>query len=490
MKPAWVHRAVYAAGSALVAGLLIAPIPNLISARQAANEADLAAATNIVQNLAEGADTDQVEIDGDLLTVRRVAERLAVPVRERNIESTEGSVVADYPEPACLVVSIDGIATVSVGTTDALIPASVQKLLTAVAALEVIGPETTFTTRVEATAAPSADGVVAGDLVVVGGGDPVMAEREYADSYSRQPQVLTDIGVLADAVAEAGVTRIEGDLRVVDDRYDTIRYVESWPERYFDQHNSGPIGALTVNDGFVAWDPQRVEADNPAVYFGEVFRRLLAERGVVIQGAVRYGSDSAAVAEIASVQSPPLAEIVQGMLRESDNNTAEALLKEIGFVSEGTGSTAAGASVVERVVSARVADASQLVVVDGSGLDRGNRVTCAILVTLLDQEGRHSVIGDGLAVAGQSGTLGHRFTDTQVAGRLHAKTGLLNNVNGLAGFVETLDGNTVTFAQLLNGIPLNSRLGIELQEDLAAQLIEIAAGPGLEELVSRARLDP
>ncbi|MCP4962107.1 MAG: D-alanyl-D-alanine carboxypeptidase/D-alanyl-D-alanine-endopeptidase [Actinomycetia bacterium] len=487
MHKPWIHGVAYTFGIAVVVALLVAPVPQLIEARDRANKADLAASTNIVQNLAAGTSAETVDIDGRLLTVRRVAGRLAVPVRERHVQATSGSIVADYPEPACLVVNVDQTTTIAVGTDEALIPASVQKVLTAIAALDVIGAETRFSTDVVADTVPDDDGVLDGDLRVIGGGDPMLAERRYADAYRRQPQLLTDIAQLVDAIVDSGVRRVRGDLLVDDSRYDTVRYVESWPERYVEQHNSGPIGALTVNDGFIQWEPTRVEADDPAIYFGQVLTGLLAEAGVFVEGRLLRGVAAPGV-PIATVESAPVGEIVQQMLRESDNNTAESLLKEIGYRTSERGETSAGAEVVKTVVSERGIDVSDLVIVDGSGLDRGNRVACATLAALLDQEGPDSILGQGLAVAAESGTLGHRFVDTDVAGRLHAKTGLLNNVNALTGFAETLDGNTVTFAQLLNGIPLNSRLGIELQEDLAAQLVEVTVGASLDELMTGAGL--
>ena len=109
-------------------------------------------------------------------------------------------------------------------------------------------------------------------------------------------------------------------------------------------------------------------------------------------------------------------------------------------------------------------------VFDGSGLDRGNLATCSLLTALLDLFGAGSELGAGLPIANQTGTLAHRFEDDPAAGRLMAKTGLLNNVNGLAGFVVN-DGGLVTFAQLLNGVPIEGRLGIDIQEELVAVLL-------------------
>ena len=114
-------------------------------------------------------------------------------------------------------------------------------------------------------------------------------------------------------------------------------------------------------------------------------------------------------------------------------------------------------------------------VMDGSGLDRGNQVTCSFLAALIDRLGTGSAVLAGLPGAAQTGTLSHRFGEHPVAGRLHAKTGLLTGVNSLAGFVET-DNGTVVFVQILNNVPAKGRLGLELQESLAGQLLRYPVG--------------
>lgn len=473
-----------AAGLLAVIALVAIPVPALMDAREVAEAADLAAAQDTVRPLAAPAAAIP-DVDVEVITVRRVAGDLVAPVRSARVDAAGSELAArlSVADPGCVAIRLDGRVIASTGTTAAVIPASVQKILTAAAALDVLGPDGQLVTRL--AGAEPVDGVVAGDLHVIGGGDPMLAEQRYADAYRRQPQLLTPLASIVAALRAAGVQRVDGAVVVHDDRYDQIRYVESWPQRYFDQHNAGPTGALTVNDGFLTWDPARSEADDPALYAGTAIRSALRTDGIAVTGGVRRAQpvdEIDTLPVLGEVPSPTVGEIVQQMLRESDNNTAESLLKELGHRRDGVGSTAGGAAAVVEAVAARGIDVSDLTVVDGSGLDRGNLVSCDALAELLEQFGPDSVLGRGLAVAAESGTLAHRFADTDVAGRLRAKTGLLNNVNGLAGFVETLDGNVLTFVQLQNGVPLNSREGLELQEALAATLVDVVAGESADEL--------
>ena len=116
------------------------------------------------------------------------------------------------------------------------------------------------------------------------------------------------------------------------------------------------------------------------------------------------------------------------MLRESDNGTSELLVKEIGLQVAGEGSTAAGTRVVLETLRLLGLPTVGVKVVDGSGLDPGNSVTCRLLVTLLDAQGSGGTIDRALPVAGQTGTMSKRFLATPVAGRLRAKTGSIKGI--------------------------------------------------------------
>ncbi|MEZ5180593.1 MAG: D-alanyl-D-alanine carboxypeptidase [Acidimicrobiales bacterium] len=154
---------------------------------------------------------------------------------------------------------------------------------------------------------------------------------------------------------------------------------------------------------------------------------------------------------LAGVDSPPVSDLVDEMLLRSDNHIAEQLLKELGVVAEGRGETAAGARAVAAWTASVGAATPGSVVVDGSGLDPTNATSCQGLVAALDALGPDGVVGRGLPVAGRTGTLAGRFAATAAAGRLRAKTGTLDDVRALAGFVELPEGGTATFAFVANG---------------------------------------
>ncbi|MGV3760443.1 MAG: D-alanyl-D-alanine carboxypeptidase/D-alanyl-D-alanine endopeptidase, partial [Actinomycetota bacterium] len=252
-------------------------------------------------------------------------------------------------------------------------------------------------------------------------------------------------------VVAAGVRRIEGSVVGDEARYDAQRYVAGWPERYLAQRVGGPLSALSVNDSFARYPGDGGEdlepADDPAAHAAAVLTALLVERGVEVVGPPRSGPAPDAP-ELAAITSAPLPEILDQLLRESDNMVAELLVKELGRT-VGDPTTAGGALVVARALAELGLDTAGLVVADGSGLSTDDRATCTLLIDVL----RHPEVGEtlqaGLAVAGETGTLAEAFEGTSLEGVLAAKTGSLNAVAGLAGTVSDDDG-PLTFAFVAN----------------------------------------
>lgn len=385
-----------------------------------------------------------------VLSARRLPTVVAAPVAERRLRADLAAWAASAPGPSCAtVVDPEGEVVLAHGPAGPLVPASTTKLLTAAAALHVLGPDHVFRTVVRA--APPVDGVVAGDLHLVGGGDPVLATDAYADRFPRQPQLRTDVAALADAVVAAGVRRIEGSVVGDESRYDAQRYVAGWPDRYRAQNVVGPLSALSVNDGFARYPGDggaRLEpAEDPATHAAAVLTLLLVERGVQVVGPPRAGPAPGAP-ELAALESAPLPEVLRQLLAESDNMVAELLVKELGRTA-GDPSTAGGVAVVGAALAELGLDTSELVVADGSGLSTDNRLSCAVLADVL----AHPAVGEALrarlAVAGRSGTLAEAFEGTSLEGVLAAKTGSLNAVAALAGTVTDDDG-PLTFAFVVN----------------------------------------
>ncbi|WP_419841409.1 D-alanyl-D-alanine carboxypeptidase/D-alanyl-D-alanine-endopeptidase [Candidatus Poriferisodalis sp.] len=408
-----------------------------------------------------------------LLRAERAPDVLWRAAQQHHIGEEMTAFSADWPTPNCLAIWIGG-TEVFAGGAEPVIPASVQKLITAAAALTVMDPQERLVTQVLSDA-EIVDGTLDGTVWVVGGGDPLIMTQSYADSHRRQPQLRTPMEKLADDLVGLGIETFTGRLIADESRHDTVRFPETWPQRYVTQLNSGPLSALNLNDGITGYTTTLSAAQHPARWFVSTLADLLRVRGVSVDVEIAVSAAPSGLTEIARLTSPPLAEIVQQMLRESDNTTAETLLREIGLRSAGQGSTPGGAAAAERIVSDLLPDQMRPAVVDGSGLDRQNMVTCSFLAALLNHFGIESNYATGLPTAARTGTLSHRFGEHPAAGRLHAKTGLLNGVNALAGHVVT-DSGTVTFAQVLNGVPTHGRLGLELQESLAAQLLRYPVG--------------
>lgn len=347
----------------------------------------------------------------------------------------------------CAVVSSGGASLYEANPDAAVVPASLAKLLTATAALDILGVDDRFTTRVHGDLA--ADGVVLGDLWIVGGGDPVLGTDAWAARQGAGGRLHTSLDTLADRVVGSGVRRIAGRVTGDDSRYDRQRTVASWPARLVTDGEVGPLSALVANDGFRVWGHPGIPFADPAAGTAQLFGDLLRQRGVAVGGDATSGTAPTGV-ELATVSSPPVGDLVSEMLRDSDNGTAELLVKETGLRRYGEGSTEAGVRAIAGVLATRRLPTGNAVIADGSGLSATARVTCRLLATLLD--GAEPMLAERLAVAGEAGTLRNRFGGTAVAGRVRAKTGSLDGMSGLAGFADPLEGRRLVFSYIVTGL--------------------------------------
>ena len=176
---------------------------------------------------------------------------------------------------------------------------------------------------------------------------------------------------------------------------------------------------------------------------------------------------------MASIKSAPLADLVTDMLTNSDNNTAEMLLKSIGLSVKGVASTAAGAGVVVEQLSAWGYNTENLIIADGSGLDRSNRLTCVLMVDLLNSTSGRTLL-QKLPLGGSSGTLIDVFTEPPALGVVRAKTGSLTGVKALSGFASEKAGAPI-FALFYNGSGVNEESYFRPRwTDLVTRLLSFA----------------
>jgi PBP4 family serine-type D-alanyl-D-alanine carboxypeptidase len=208
----------------------------------------------------------------------------------------------------------------------------------------------------------------------------------------------------------------------------------------------------------------------PAIAAGKQFRLALRSVGIAVRGAAEAGVADPAAQQLATTASAPLSRIVGFMNRESDNFTAEILLKHLGAVDEGAGTSAAGAKTVRRVLAEAAIPLAGVRVVDGSGLSPRNRLTAAALAGMLVAAWQNPVIRpsfvQSLAVAGVNGTLEDRMERPPARGAVIAKTGTTRESSALSGYVR----GRFAFALLQNGGPVSHFWARRAQDRFAAVL--------------------
>ncbi|MEO5841515.1 MAG: D-alanyl-D-alanine carboxypeptidase/D-alanyl-D-alanine-endopeptidase [Acidimicrobiales bacterium] len=428
-----------------------------------------------------------------LLSVRRAPVFLQSPLADSALVSgLDKRVTTTSPADTCVVVREGSRVIYTKNERKSVTPASNHKLLTAVAALDVLGTDTRLRTSVVSDAARNG-GVVSGSLWLVGGGDPLLSTTAYidrfAERYGHRPQ-FTDIGELAKRIAAAGVTEVRGDVIGDDRRYDKVRTVPSWPTRFVAQGQVGPISALAVNDGFTSFprDPevttQNVLAPDPAQHAASMLIQELKALNVRVTGVARAGAAPAAATEVTNIDSPTMRQIVAELLTLSDNNTAEALTKEMGLKARNEPTTAAGVATIREALQRRQLPLDGVSFADGSGLDPNDKLTCQLIIDILTMVGPTSDIGANLPIAGTTGTLHDRYTAAPLVGKLRAKTGRLLNVSSMSGYVTTTAERTLTFSYITNvasDVTLGER-GINAQNELASLLVSYPQAPSLDQL--------
>lgn len=436
---------------------------------------------------AQPADTGSA-VATPVLSPRRVPTLLVEPSADAALADRLADIAERSPEASCLVVTREGRTVFAHNPDRWMTPASTQKILTSAAALEVLGPDHAFVTQARGTAPIGPDGVLDGDLWLVGAGDPVLDTADYLTRFpTSRPR--TDLEALADDLVGAGLVAVRGGVLGDESRYDSERTVASWSDGNVAANRAGPLSALMVNDGFTSWptdSPDNAGASpssDPAAHAADVLDDLLEARGVSVDGSAGSGVAPAGTGELAAVVSPPLADLLVHLNTFSDNTTAEQLVKELAASAGGTGSTVGGAAVISDTLAA--IDATTVSVADGSGLSRDNVTTCTALTRALDHHGPDSPLADSLAVAGETGTLADRFLDAEIRGRIAAKTGSLDEVDALAGTATAADDTSLTFAYVINGALLDPSIIPELQLEVASALVAWPEGPGISDVAPR-----
>jgi D-alanyl-D-alanine carboxypeptidase/D-alanyl-D-alanine-endopeptidase (penicillin-binding protein 4) len=338
----------------------------------------------------------------------------------------------------------DGVLfTSSAGTPR--IPASNQKLFTTAAFLDQLGPEDTLKTRVYARGRLSSGETLAGDLVIVGDGDPAFGTARFARAND---QPVTRVAALARAISEAGVTAIKGRILADDTIFDRAREASD---------DVSPLSGLSFNNGY---DGGRY-ARAPELVAARALKQSLRKLGVTVSGRVGHADVSPqtlATKPLAAIDSPDVATLIEETNVPSNNFFAEMLLKRLAAVGGKRGTRNRGARKVEAFAGSH---GIHITAVDGSGVSRRNHASPEevgrLLVEMagLDDTEEAAAFTDSLPIAGREGTVADRMRGTAAEGNCATKTGTLSDASALSGYCAA-GPHTIAFSILMNSVDVDA----------------------------------
>jgi serine-type D-Ala-D-Ala carboxypeptidase/endopeptidase (penicillin-binding protein 4) len=413
-----------------------------------------------------------------------------------------------------------------------MIPASVLKLVTSAAALEILGPDYRFRTRIGYSGRIE-NGILKGNLIVIGGGDPALGSEYFRNHYFF-PHFLE---VWAQRIKGAGISRIEGNLILDGSLYDTEKIPPTWIWEDMGNYYGAGASALTIYDNLfrisfsspreagkpaeiismyplvegLEWKNEVLSSDinrDLAYVFGspENNRRVirgtipknrksfsikasnpfpesllardllkaLSVNGVFLTGQMVFDTVPAQqFMQVFSFESPPLQEIVKVLNVESVNLFAEHLVKQVAAEKTGIGSRETGLKIISDFWESKGLNTSQLIMEDGSGLSHFNAVSPAFLSAVLhymyNASPAFSAFYESLPTAGK-GTLVLFNGQHFPESTLRLKSGSMTRVRCYSGYLKLKSGNTAAFSIMINHFSGSHSMLISEIEDLLSSL--------------------
>jgi D-alanyl-D-alanine carboxypeptidase/D-alanyl-D-alanine-endopeptidase (penicillin-binding protein 4) len=361
-------------------------------------------------------------------------------------------------------------------------PASNQKILTSAVALAQLGPDYRYRTVI-AKRGPLKDSVLTGDLIVIGRGDPTMSDRVHGSAAAA-------MAAIADSIKARGITRVTGVLKQGGNAFPDSIYGYGWEWDDISGESGAPIDELLYNEGMVQRAAKisgrdtviSVATRTPGYVYLSALYGALSQRGVRIEGLVDLTADSLTVPydTVYVIESPPLREILKFFMKPSQNQIGEVLLKTIGLEKTGIGSADAGAEVISTQLRDWGVDSTEVVVYDGSGLSRHDLVTPRTFVKVLSamrKDTAFTVYYDAFPIAGVDGTIRSRMKGTPAENNLRGKTGTIEFVRSLSGYVDTADGQKLVFSFLSNHFTTPVSEITRVQDAVGALLASFRSAP-------------
>lgn len=238
-------------------------------------------------------------------------------------------------------------------------------------------------------------------------------------------------------------------------------------------------GSVIVTGTIVTGDSATLEITHtdPNLAYLAALTEALRERGISVDSSPRPGADTLHAGDtLLVVSSRPLREILPALMKPSQNQIAEVLLRTLGLERGGVGTADSGRRVVERQLEAWGAPAGGYVIRDGSGLSRYDYLSPETITRVLDAMRRSpnaTLYYDALPIAGVDGTIRTRMRGTPAENNVHAKTGSVANARSLSGYVRTAGGRTLIFSMLANNWTVPANSVTRAMDVIAAQLASL-----------------
>ena len=224
---------------------------------------------------------------------------------------------------------------------------------------------------------------------------------------------------------------------------------------------------------------------DPTAYFQGAMANMLTKHGVKVRGKWREDVTPEKTKLLVRHRSSALANVLASTNKHSNNFMAEQVLKTLGMEIEGEGSTEAGIRVVDRYLQGLGIAPEEYTLVNGSGLARGIRIRPSHLTAVLVDMEHDDQVGaefrSSLAIGGRDGTLWARFREDDQVGRLRGKTGTINGVHCLTGYIDSEGGDRFAFAFLVNDLPYSIARARQAHDRFADVLFDLGAEPDLDE---------
>jgi D-alanyl-D-alanine carboxypeptidase/D-alanyl-D-alanine-endopeptidase (penicillin-binding protein 4) len=421
---------------------------------------------------------------------------------------------------------------------EALSPASVMKVMTAATALRTLGPGHRFSTYISTEAEQIEGGVLDGDVFVRGHGDPTLVTEKvwrmvadlkalgvhkidgdvlFDDTYFDKdrliqgwrkkldmvngPAYFAPLGALSvnfntvallvgpgDTKGAPGNVMLETPVDLVLVANEVTTGGPGSRKRFsVEREVDSRTGKMTLTvSGTVPAGSEPVKLyrsiTKPRAYFMQLFEYLMDERGIEVTGKYKAGKSPKGARILTRMDSDALPVVLARMNKHSSNFMAEHVLKAVGAEAGGApGTTDKGLEAVEAYLADLGNDVSDIQLVNGSGLSRDLRLRASHITSVLIDMFHDRKVGpefmSSLAIGGVDGTLWTRFRGEGVAGRLRGKTGSLNFVHCLAGYVDGGDGDMYAFAFLVNDIAGSLRPVRRVHDRFGDAMLRLSAMP-------------